>query len=317
MSDYWPYSEIDQQVFIAELEARLLRLRNSIKPLVVHKYTVPTQSDWERQWVSVSGSPPPIPPGLRLLWYDLSSGQMRPFYSCHNLANGTDSDGTVYPAKADNADGDCFRFLGTIGRNGSLESAFFKGDNTTTTLYLNQELWRQRGLLRLIVEVSLTGYNVRTAHTDTNDFQQDPVNYHAYSDYYPYFQHLYGINAKIVGATSTPTVNDNPILYIQNNASYVNSVVGQVIIDLNNHKDQQRHTFAPNILFFGATATTPATPSTSEMYMNLASWDIGEVPIRITLGDDYATAGEAVNKLNRGWVYGIFSATQDQELSEF
>ena len=152
---YWPESGPDQDVFLANLQRRLDNLRYAIKPVVVPKFFEPSQTDWEQAWSLATGLFPPIPPGVKLLWYDLSAGEMREYTVTYNLGNGTDSDGTVFPIHPSTTDASYFRFLGSLSRRGTMLSAFAKPDNTITSLMINPDIWMRRGLLRIIIEFAL------------------------------------------------------------------------------------------------------------------------------------------------------------------
>lgn len=317
----WPDSEIDQKVFIEGLNDRLVKLRHAVKPIVVHKFIEPTQEDWEQAWSRDSGYYPPIPPSVKLLWYDLSSGTMRQYATCHNLSNGLDSDGTVYPVRSDyENDGDYFRFMGNLHHNGRMQSAFFRGNDAARSLYLNPKLWSQKGLRRIIIEYCLaqTGGTLQmwmsNQNTEAkNHFQQ------AYRQYlYDENTSMFRGTAEGIAATATVTKGLEQALNSVSFASRTLPDIGQIIIDPAIMEEISPRIFAPKIAIMGFYVEDETDPSTAGFSMSTATWEIAESPQEIKLGISAGTISEHDEKLReRGWIYGLFNKRQEQEMREF
>lgn len=332
---YWPESGPDQDVFLANLQRRLDNLRHAIKPVVVPKFFEPSQADWEQAWSLATGLFPPIPPGVKLLWYDLSAGEMREYTVTYNLGNGTDSDGTVFPAHPGTDDASYFRFLGSLSRRGTMLSAFAKPDSTITTLMVNPDIWMRRGLLRIIIEFAL---DVTTAAMElrcglprtkaSGDYQL--------SDYAnPRFD-VTALRATRAGGTSlsvtidpntapefsggylTETITVSPSMY---------PFVGRIEIDLGATKDDEKQYFGPLISLLGASFGAAASASDIELHYGMLARSVASNPLRHQVylsefspispapGDaPYPVQGQSTD---RAWIYGLFDTQQESELGEF
>jgi hypothetical protein len=172
----WPQSLAEQTVFIDQMQKRLDEVQAARNPIIVHSFSEPTQDDWEAAWIQKSGALPPIPVGTKLTWYDLKSGRMRLYTTTYDLQNGSDSSGNVVVWERRNKVQDNFRFLGALNDRGTLISAYTRSDNTVASLLLNEALWRQRGLRKLYIYLSIV-----VSATPTGGFNDLALYYSEYS----------------------------------------------------------------------------------------------------------------------------------------
>ena len=328
---YWPVSGPDQDVYTSDLAKQVAKLRHSIKPIVVHKFFEPTQTDWEQKWSLKTGLYPPIPPGVKLLWYSLSSGEMRYYTTVWNLDNGVDYDGTVYPVRPSTEDTSYFRFLGDLGRRGTLLSAFSKPDTTITTLVLDPLMWVQKGLLRLVIEFSLTittsSVQLRLSQGNasySNDYQTyedasplapDPTVIIFDSSWTPTAVLTTGIAAKI---SSDVTIREYMTAVLGNpGAAY--PFIGRLEISLGLSAEDEKQYFAP-ITSLEAAILDGAAPGNIVLYKSAWSRRVATLPGRdqIFMADSLTYNVPLLGDENdRAWVYGIFNTPTDSDLGEY
>jgi hypothetical protein len=314
----WPDSSIDQQVFLQSLEDRLIKLRNAVKPIVVHKFIEPSQDDWEQAWSTASGYYPPIPPGVKLLWYDLSSGTMRQYATCHNLSSGLDSDGTVYPVRTDyENDGDYFRFLGNLHMEGAFQSAYFRGNGTDRSLYINPKLWQQKGLRKIIIEFCLA-LSGESAYMEMNRYSDESLDIYAGNRENPDISNTSTIKGVVQGTahTVTLTAGGQSVLHFVSAVTRTLPTVGRIIIDPMLQEEIAPQIFAPKLTAYGFYVGDDTDLNTAGFVMSSASWSVASAPGDIHLqSGSFDDRAEAMKE--RGWVYGIFNTRQEQEIREF
>lgn len=128
MSDRaWPVTETEQQLLIDRLEKHVSDLEAIRSSIVLHSYAQPTDTSWEQAYLSEIGGTLPIPPGLRLCWLNMRTGQMVVFSTAFDLDGGTASSGRVYPyGQTQNTS--VFRYLGGV----EAESGYFVGPESNT-----------------------------------------------------------------------------------------------------------------------------------------------------------------------------------------
>jgi len=324
---YWPESGPDQDVFVDTLQKRVDKLRYAIKPVVVPKFTEPNQADWEGAWSKKTGLWPPIPPGTKLFWYDLSGGEVRQYTVVYNLGNGTDSDGTVFPVKLSTDNSSYFRFLGSLSRRGTMLSALAKPDNTVTTLMINPEIWMQRGLLRLIIEMSL---DMTTASMRL--FLNTPK-VPAVGDYelFNYASARYDMTTMAAtrgpGAALSVIIGGGGVSANGGELSETFTVspskypfVGRIIIDFGRTKEDEKQYFGSLVSLLGGSFGAAASSSDISLHYGVLSMDIPVNPLRyqVYLRDTGAPNSPLNGTVNdRAWIYGVFGEVQESELGEF
>jgi hypothetical protein len=108
----WPVNWIEQASYYRELQSDLAQLQAQRKPIVLHSYREPSQSDWENAYVAQMNKVPPIVPGTRLFWYDMKNGTPKRYTTVWSSDNAT-IDATVRPFVSETEPRGCMRFLGT------------------------------------------------------------------------------------------------------------------------------------------------------------------------------------------------------------
>lgn len=118
----WPRGEIEQELFIRRIEDQVSRLRDVRRSIVIHSYFQPTRQQWEARYAAKYGGTPPIPPGMRLCWYDMRNGSVSMYTTTFDRSGGTVSSGEVYKSTA-NVISNAIRFLGTYRSDGRIAPA--------------------------------------------------------------------------------------------------------------------------------------------------------------------------------------------------
>ena len=108
----WPVNWIEQAAYYNQLKKQINLLKAQARPVTVHSYREPTQKQWEDAYAAQAGEVPPIAPGVRLFWYDMKNGTVKPYSTVWKTDNAT-IDPAVRPAVSQTAPRSCFRFLGT------------------------------------------------------------------------------------------------------------------------------------------------------------------------------------------------------------
>lgn len=328
---YWPISGPDQDVYVSNLAKQVAKLRHTVKPIVVHKFFEPVQADWEQAWSLKTGLYPPISPGVKLLWYNLSSGEMEYFTTVWNLGNGTDYDGTVYPVKPSTQDTSYFRFLGNLSRRGTLVSAFSKPDTTITTLFIDPRKWIKQGLIRLFIEFSLV---ITTSNLTLKLSQGNAIysNDYQVKDYPPAItptvvilstnwtppntlQSTLKKQAPVTGEVSireylTGSLAEPPLSY---------PFVGQLELSFGLSAEDEKQ-------YFGSISSWAAaifgSPSATEIKLYQGAWTrrVATLPGRDYLFmseiSDYGMP-ENSHDDDRAWVYGLFDTPPESDPGEY
>lgn len=154
-SDIWPPSLGDETVYLQRMSDRLNAARTSLSSIVLHSFVEPTTDKWNAAWITKTALPPPIPPGTKLSWYNLRTGRINLYTTVNDLQNGLSSSGDVVLWETEKKDLSCFRFLGGLSSRGTILSASTRTDSTVTSFFLNEPLWRQRGLRKLIIYLNI------------------------------------------------------------------------------------------------------------------------------------------------------------------
>lgn len=332
---YWPESGPDQAVYVQKMLKKLGRAKSAIKPTVVAKFTEPTQDDWEAAWANKFGMLPPIYPGAKLLWYDLSCGEMKMYSTVFNLRNGTDYDGTVFPVTPSIETASPYRFLGSLSKRGTMLSSFSKPDNTITTMMLNPEIWTQRGLQALHIEFaldvtpgSLMVLMRESASEYVDDYQRydlsvaSPeemlfgctvvtVNHPSYTlltqqESAPYFGEDYAL--RLTGAIPASTT-ELPFI------GFIHIDVPTASYDV----DTRERWYGQLSYLRGYSFGNGDSANLTE-HIGLASRQIVQPPSRTSVF--LTTHSTGVNPTqgpdeDQAWVYGLFSEPQEQDLKEF
>lgn len=142
----WPRSAIEQDLRVTEKEEIVNRLEHASQSIVVHGYTAPSRAAWERAYAEEYGGTPPIPPGMKLCWYDMRNGIMRQHMTTFDTSGGVSSSGEVYRAIR-NQNKAPIRYLGRLSIDGYIKNPV--NNNPTIRLGVNQALERERGLLMI------------------------------------------------------------------------------------------------------------------------------------------------------------------------
>jgi len=91
----WPANRQQQVEYVRRLEHLVTDLEARKKPIVYRSKVPPVQADWENSWVEHTGLNLPIPPGTRLIWYDLAKSLMTTYTVAFDQLGGQQSSGTV------------------------------------------------------------------------------------------------------------------------------------------------------------------------------------------------------------------------------
>lgn len=109
----WPRTQIEQELFVQQLEEHVARLTHIRQSLVIHSYREPSRQQWENKYRETLSGEPPIPPGMRLCWYDMRNGYIVQYGTAFDLQNGTASSGVVYPTVR-NQNSSAIRLIGNV-----------------------------------------------------------------------------------------------------------------------------------------------------------------------------------------------------------
>lgn len=115
----WPRGKTEQELYVRSLEKQVSRLIHTRKSLVVHSIRQPTRQEWENAYREQYDGNPPIPPGMKLCWYDMRNGFIRQYMTTFDRENGTASSGEVYPSVR-NQVGSHIRFIGQMTVDGRI-----------------------------------------------------------------------------------------------------------------------------------------------------------------------------------------------------
>ncbi len=117
MSVVWARSGIEQELQMRSLERQVARLVHTRMSLVLHSVSEPVRQQWENAYRDQFDGDVPIPPGMRLCWYDMRNGIIRQYMTTFDRENGTESSGEIYPAVR-NQQSSHIRFIGTMNVDG-------------------------------------------------------------------------------------------------------------------------------------------------------------------------------------------------------
>lgn len=144
--DNWPRSRIEQELFLTELETEIARLETTRQSILIHNFSIPTQSDWEIAYLEQSGGALPIPPGTILCWINLMTAHVVSFGTAFDRDNGLTSSGKVYPyGQIQNKSH--FRFIGNLTYQGYFANA--ETDQQFVHIGTNLSAWQKRRLLMI------------------------------------------------------------------------------------------------------------------------------------------------------------------------
>lgn len=93
----WPVNFIEQKSLAQQILERAKKVVTRYDRVFLRQLTKPTQSEWEAAYVTQTRQPLPIPPGVKMLWLNLSSGDCTTFISANDLSAGTGSSGEIFP----------------------------------------------------------------------------------------------------------------------------------------------------------------------------------------------------------------------------
>jgi len=139
------------------LDTRLRIAEAKLKGVVIHSYTKPTRKDFEKVYISQYKLPVPIPPGVKCVWYSLSTFQVRTYTTAYDLSD-TEFSGNLYNMQASDTNSS-FKLLGVKGqvlntfdihsKNGSL---YRSGSNYNGFFMPLGSDWTAKNLVNLYVK---------------------------------------------------------------------------------------------------------------------------------------------------------------------
>ena len=163
----YPTNYIEQLLYANNLQARLDAISAKVSKVTVRSFRTPVQSEWEDAYFKQTGNPPPIPVGVKLVWYNYQSNEARLFSTSYDLNGGLTSSGTVREAVDNTYSRPPFRFLAkstnTTGygyantNNGFIFGSITSLGGTDETIMARMDLtqWSQRGLMGLFVNYEI------------------------------------------------------------------------------------------------------------------------------------------------------------------
>lgn len=148
----WPRGQTEQELMLRRLEKQFARLNHVQQSLVIHSYSEPSRQQWEAKYRQIFNGDAPIPPGMRLCWYDMRNGFIRQFTTTFDTENGSRSSGEIYAAVR-NQRSSSLRFIGNMTVDGRVSPA----DNNHPNIVIGSNIvtHKRRGLLMLEMFIRL------------------------------------------------------------------------------------------------------------------------------------------------------------------
>lgn len=143
------------------LETRIRLAEAKFKGVVVHSYTKPTRKDFERVYINQYKLPVPIPPGVKCVWYSLSTFQVRTYTTAYDLSE-TLSSGNLYNMQASD-DNSSFKLLGVRGSTPILSYSYgnygipvYRSGNNSVDYFMPIDTdWTSNNLINLYIKAGV------------------------------------------------------------------------------------------------------------------------------------------------------------------
>lgn len=110
----WSTNQQQQKEYIRRFEMLLNQFEARKTPIVFRSKSPPVQADWDTAWVTQSGLSLPIPPGTKLVWYDLTKQMMFTYTVPFDQLGGLQSSGQVVRSIDQSYDRPPMRLLATF-----------------------------------------------------------------------------------------------------------------------------------------------------------------------------------------------------------
>lgn len=171
----YPVNYLEQLLYVNNIQKRIETTERLLDKITVRSFYPPTQQMWEDAYFSRTNTPPPIPVGVKLVWYNLLNCDARLYQTVYDENGGTTSSGTVYEAVDSSYDRGAIRFLAkstyTTGFGyANTNEAFIFGSiaslgATDETMMVRMDLtrWSKRHLVGMYIF-----YEVRATTTPMN-----------------------------------------------------------------------------------------------------------------------------------------------------
>jgi hypothetical protein len=333
----WPANWAERRAVVKDAVDRLEQLEAIATPVVVHSFAEPTQDQWEAAFVKATGLLPPIPPGTKMMWYDLRAKEMRAYTTAYDLQLGAETSGTVVPWVKPANTQSAFRFLGYLNPvSGYLMSAWSDTGNGFNTLLVNPALWQSRGLIALEIYYEING-DTTDALTLGFDSQVYDFGFEAEDAGYDTITLVIAPNRATNPAVSTVTnyeLGSRSQSWLPITAQFWNTTasdqraIGKIHIstpigiNVPGSDQELMKTHAPNVAVRGVEFGPTLTSASLDQYWCFAEMaerrDLSRPRLMVKEMTTYPTAGtDIVDVDNRAWVYGYFNQQTPANLEEY
>lgn len=347
----FPANYIEQRFAVDRLVQRVTQAESKTAKVTIRSFYEPTQKEWEDAYVQKTSRKPPIPPGVKLVWYDLRRMYPKLYSTAYDQDGGLTSSGQVYEYTDHGYQRSPLRFLaksnihtGFGWANGKEPFIAGKIDFSSPSGYMfkiNMDMWSRRGLISLLIFYELkaaaasntlqflittkTANNVQPLDAPTQPDNQATNIYQAsvaavnlgantYNDY-----NGTTITSSIQGSSSTIISNSGtPAEGFMTGMVSVHNVAHRMNDDFDL---LDRNQFGQNMSIFGQVIGTGFT--TGQLYMHYGILQRTDGVPSFSAPTPIFGAGSGVIRTpstfhaeSQCWLYGLFADTTD-ELSEF